>query len=262
MRWRVVAGVAAIAVIAVVAVVWPRQRAHSTYTPKSAALRRPDIFLYAPRSLPPTALVFFFGNDIGFWQAHQEIAEFLADNGYAVAGLNVRPLLATLPDAPNGTRDSVIAKSLEGLIAESRAEFQASDKPLVLMGHSLGAEIAVWAAANVRAPGLAGVVAISTRSRGHLRATLADIANKGEPTEPGSFSIPGIVRSLPANVRIALVRGDHDKFRSADTAIVAAGGSRVERMIVPFASHSLKSVFVARYIIRRAVGWVVARASK
>lgn len=259
LRWRLVLGVAALTAIAGIAILWARDRAHSAYIPKSAELRSRDIFLYAPPSRPATALVFFFGNDIGFWKAHQQIAEFLAGDGYAVVGLDVRPLLQTLSDAPPETRDSSIATSLERLIAASREEFQVRDKPVVLMGHSLGAEIAVWAAAHIHTPGLAGVVAISPRSRGHLRATLADIANQGEPHEAGSFSVAAIINSLPGSVRVAIVRGDHDKFRSADPAIIAGGGSRLRHMIVPFASHSLKSVFVARYIVRRAVDWILAR---
>ena len=243
-----VTGIAAIALIA-----WPRGRAHSAYVPRSAELRRPDVFLYPSRSQPPVALVLFFGNDVGFWDAHQEIAQFLAASGYAVVGLDVRPLLAVLPDSSPERRGNAIAESVDKLIAASAREYGVTGKPLVLMGHSLGAEFAIWAAAHLMAAQPAGVVAISPRSRGHLRATLADIANRGEPHEPGSFSLAELIHSLPGGVRVAIVRGDHDKFKSADSALVAAGGARVERLIVPFAAHSLKSVFVARYVVRRAV---------
>lgn len=257
-RWHVFLFLVAAAAISALAILRPHP-AHSAYVPNSADLRRPDIFLYPPRPSPPRALVFFFGNDVGFWEAHQEIAEFLAGNGYAVVGLDVKPLLAMLPDAPPPTRDSAIAAAVTRLIAQSRNEFRATDKPLVLMGHSLGAEIALWAAGKAQAQNLAGVVAMGPRARGHLRVAVADVANRGLPTEPGSFSVAEIIHCLPPELRIAIVRGDKDRYKSADSAFVSAGGRRLERFTVPLAGHSLKSVFVARYVVRTAVQYVIGR---
>ena len=55
----------------------------------------------------PRALVLFFGNDIGFWGPHQELAADLAADGYDVVGIDVRPLFDGLP-APPAQRDSAV----------------------------------------------------------------------------------------------------------------------------------------------------------
>jgi hypothetical protein len=53
---------------------------------------------------------------------------------------------------------------------------------VVLGGHSIGAELAIWTAAHDTVPLLAGVLAMSPGERGHLRVTLGDLAER-EPTE-------------------------------------------------------------------------------
>ena len=201
-RARVVrlALVAALLALSVGLAVIALPAAHSEYVPRNHALQNASLFFYPPHAGtgPAPAFVFFFGNDVGFWSAHQELAD-----------------------------------------------------------DSLGAEIAVWSAGHVPIPDLIGVVAISPGARGHLRASWRDITNAGEPDEPGSFSVAREVAALPPAMRVALVRGAHDSFRYADSAIVAAGGQRIQLAIVPLAGHSLKRVTLARYIVRNAVGWVI-----
>jgi len=71
-----------------------------------------------------------------------------------------------------------------------------------------------------------------------------------------SFTQPGY-----AAVRVAIVRGDHDKYRYADSALIAAGGDRIHTYIVPFASHSLKRIIVARPVMRQALDWLLEPAA-
>ena len=242
--------------------------AHSEYVPRNPALRRASLFFYPSHagSGPAPAFVFFFGNDVGFWSAHQELADDLAGQGYAVVGFDVKPLLASLPDGATATaataRDSMFSVALASLIRASRHELGMDARPVILAGHSVGAELAVWSAGHVAIPNLLGVVAISPGARGHLRITLSDLANAGDPDEPGSFSVAREVAALPASMRVALVRGDRDPYRYADSAIVAVGGQRVRLSIIPLAGHSLKRVILARYVVRNAVDWVLEEQSR
>src|SRR5262245_8812846 len=61
-------------------------------------LRSEPVFLYqaADTTRPPRAVIFFFGNDIGFWRPHRQLAASLARTQFAVAGFDMRPLLRRL----------------------------------------------------------------------------------------------------------------------------------------------------------------------
>lgn len=215
------------------------------------------IYFYPSRAAGPArAVVFFFGNDVGFWTPHQELAEYLAGLGYSVVGFDIRGFLSSLPDAP-AQRDSAFDARIGPLIANARHEIHADSIPLVIAGHSLGAEIAIWTAANANPPELAGVVAMSPGLRSHLRISASDLLNGPEPNGPASFSVPEVLHSITPGVRVAIVRGSHDKYRYADSALIAAGGDRIHDYIVPFASHSLKRIIVAKPVMREALDWLL-----
>ena len=235
--------------------------AHSDYVPRDPALRSRSLYFYVPHGTEPRArvLVFFFGNDVGFWAAHQQLAADLASHGYDVVGYDVKPLIDSLPRggtvAAAAQREAIFTTRLADLIRASRRELGADTLPLVLVGHSFGAELAVWTASQLSLPRLRGVVAIAPAPRGHLAITAADLANIGDPREPGSFSVAATVATLPRSMRIALLRGGHDRLARADSAIIRAGGSRLRYWVIPLAGHSLRNVLVARYAVRDAVAW-------
>jgi len=137
-------------------------------------------------------------------------------------------------------------------------ELRADSVPLIIAGHSFGADIALWTEANTRMPGVIGVLALGPTKRDHPRVTLNDKMNIGEPTEPGSFSIVDQIRNTPPNVHIALLRGSSDKERQSDSEFIAAGGSRLSYTIIPFAAHSLRSLIIAGPMIERALDRLVA----
>lgn len=219
---------------------------------------RGQVFLYAAAdsTRPPRAVIFFFGNDIGFWRPHRQLAALLAQSQYAVAGFDMRSLLARLPDR-GPTRDSAYIAAIEPIIAEARHELGADSVPLIIAGHSLGAEIAIWTAAHTCQPWVAGVLAMSPGSRSHLRVAVSDIMNGPEPTGPGSFSVPEAVADIPTDERIAIIRGTKDKFARADPALLAAGDERIERFSVLLAGHSLKGLTMAGFETRRALDWLL-----
>ena len=234
--------------------------------PRDARLRAASVRLYRVRDaaggvVAPRAVLFFFGNDIGFWRPHRRLAAALTHAGYAVAGVDVRPTLARLP-AGGAPRDSAFATEFRALVAGSYAELAPGrpGTPLVLVGHSLGAEFAVWLAAHGPPRATVGVVALSPGLRSHLRVSAADLLMTSEPTGPDSFSVPeAVAEALGASpgLRVAVVRGGSDKLRYADPALLAAGGARLRRFAVPLAGHALARPGLTAYVVRQALAWVL-----
>ena len=255
---RVFATVGVLSILLAIAwwVLWPRSLPRPDYRPHIAELRGEEVFVYPPGQSPLRGTIVFFGNDVGFWQPHQRLADFLSRQGYAVVGFDLRKLLKSSPNAPQSERDAMIGDSLGRLMAESLTEFHGEKLPLLLMGHSLGAEVAVWAAAHIAQPRVTGIVALAPGGRGHLAITAADFLSSAVPTGPESFSVAELVKALPAGVRVALVRGAYDGYRGADPEIVAAGRERLQKFTIPFAGHALKKILLARYVVRSAIEWV------
>jgi hypothetical protein len=137
-------------------------------------------------------------------------------------------------------------------------ELGADSMPVIIAGHSFGADIALWAEANAPMPGVIGVLALGPTKRDHPTVTLNDKMNIGEPTEPGSFSVADQIRNTPPKVRIELLRGASDKERRSDSEFISAGGSRLGYTVIPFAAHSLKSLIIAGPMIERALDRLVA----
>ncbi len=233
--------------------------ARSPYRPRNPSLLRQPLYFYPEEgpSRRPRAGIFFLGNDLGFWGPHQRLAEELASNGYAVVGFDVKKFLDHLPDSAL-LRDSVLARDIPLLMKQSLHELGADSVPTIVAGHSFGADIALWTEANAPLPGVVGVLAIGPTKRDHPTVTINDKLNLGEPMEPGSFSVAEQIRGIPRQVHIALVRGASDKERRSDAAFIAAGGSRLSYTVIPFASHSLKSLIIAGPMIEHAVDRLVA----
>ncbi len=233
--------------------------AHSAYIPRDRELQREPLYFYPPAGVSrhPKAGVFFLGNDLGFWQPHQRLAERLASHGYAVIGFDVKKFLDRLPDSAL-LRDSILVHDVPPLIKRSLHELGADSVPIVIAGHSFGADIALWTEANAPIAGVVGVLALGPTRRDHPTVTLRDQMNSGEPTEPGSFAVDEQIRNTPAKVHIALMRGASDKERKSDRDFIAAGGDRMTYTVIPFASHSLRSLIIAGPMIERALDHLVA----
>jgi len=233
--------------------------AHSAYRPRDPQLQREPLYFYPDVEGPsrPRAGVFFLGNDLGFWEPHQKLAERLAEHGYAVVGFDVKSFLDRLPDSAL-LRDSVLVHDMPALIKRSLHELHADSVPVIIAGHSFGADIALWTEATAPLPGVIGVLALGPTKRDHPMVTINDKVNLGEPTEPGSFAVDEQIRNTPSNVRIALLRGASDKERKSDRAFIAAGGSRLRYTVIPFASHSLRSLVIAGPMIEHALDLLVA----
>ena len=228
-------------------------RAHSSYRPRDPELQHEPLYFYpAHGETKPKAGVFFLGNDLGFWEPHQKLAQRLAEHGYAVVGFDIKAFLDRYPDSAQ-LRDSALVHEVPLLMKRSMHELGADSRPIVLAGHSFGADLALWTEANARLPGVVGILALGPTKRDHPTVTIRDEINSGEPTEAGSFAVADQIRNTPPGVRIALMRGASDKERTSDSDFIAAGGSRMSYTIIPFASHSLKSLIIVGPMIEHAL---------
>jgi pimeloyl-ACP methyl ester carboxylesterase len=250
----------ALLVAAVLGAIWYSRRstkAHPpTYVAVDSTLRAPYFYFYPSRTTEPAkALIVLFGNDVAFWEPHQDLAWRFSGDGYTVVGLDLRKYLATLPEA-EPQRDSAFAADITTTIARARHELGADSLPLIVGGHSFGAEVAFWLAWRMPPPRLAGVLSLNSRSTGHLFITPSDWLNK-EASGAWSFSVVQAAREISPSVRIALVRSAKDPFRAHDPEFIAAGGSRLRRYEIPMATHSMTTMLVAGPLISRAVRFLL-----
>src|SRR5882672_626743 len=90
------------------------------YVPHDPALQQQPLYFYPDRSATPArAVIFFFGNDVGFWQPHRDLADYLSGQGYSVVGFDIRSFLADLPEEPVPRNSAFVARILP-LIASAR----------------------------------------------------------------------------------------------------------------------------------------------
>lgn len=232
----------------------------STEPPKDPLLQQARVVMYPSRGAPacPDAFVLFFGNDVGLWGAHRELAGALTLRRVAVAGLDIRNVMSQLP-AVDSLRPTAWAHAVVPLIQRSRHELGADCAPLIVAGHSLGAELAVWTAAFANPPEGAGVLLLSPGSRSHLRVTLTDLTMGEEPTGPGSFAVADAIQALPMHESVAIVRGSRDKFAAADPLLKKAGGARTRVFSVPFSGHSLRSLTLSYSVVSNAIDWILTK---
>jgi pimeloyl-ACP methyl ester carboxylesterase len=224
----------------------------SAYLPSDPGLRVDWLYFYPSRvGGGARAILFLLGNDVAFWEPHQDLAWRLSGEGYTVVGIDVRQLLETLPsDEPQ--RDSAFGSAMPALISRVRHELRADTMPLILGGHSFGAELSFWIAWHHPPPRLIGLLSLNSRGSGHLFITPNDWLNK-EASGAWSFSTVEAAAKIDPHVRIALVRGANDPFRGHDPEFVAAGGARLQRFEIPLAGHGLKTMLVAGPFISRAM---------
>jgi pimeloyl-ACP methyl ester carboxylesterase len=167
-----------------------------------------------------------------------------------VVGVDVKKFLDGFPDSAL-LRDGVLVQAIPRLIKRSLHELGADSAPVIIAGHSFGADIALWTEANARLPGVVGVGVLGPTKRDHPTVTLRDKMNAGD--RAGSFAVDEQIRNTPGNVRIALLRGASDKERTSDAAFIAAGGNRMTYTVIPFASHSLRSLIIAGPMIEHEI---------
>ncbi len=237
------------------------------YVPRDPLLRDMPVALFpavmppAPRGAAPReprGVVLFYGNDGAFTREHQKLAELLARHGFAVVGLDLMRHLPVLPSSTPAVRDSAFAASVGPLVERVRAEFGAPTAPVIIAGHSFGADLAIWTAAHAPPRGTVGVLAMGPGSRGHLGLSrINPLEHLQNPIGPGTFSTADAIRATDPTVRIAVVRGGGDAYRIADSALAVAGGARFRRTLVPLGGHAFRRLLIAGPLIEHDVDWLV-----
>ena len=70
--------------------------------------------------------------------------------------------------------------------------------------------------------------------------------------------MPATIAAVPPDERVAIIRGLRDDYAKFDSALLAAGGNRIQRYAIPFSGHSLKGLAMASFEVRRALDWILA----
>ncbi len=257
-RWSLLA-TALVATVLIAFGSFKRGAPPTSRPPLDPALRDLPLYFYpaGDSTRAPRAVVFFFGNDVGFWRPQQRLAWGLTNNQFAVVGFDLRALLNSLP-ADSAAAHTRFVTAILPIIARSRRELHGDSVPLIIAGHSVGAEIALWTAAYARPPGVVGVLAMSPGSRGHLRISMADLAMI-EDNGPGSFALSKVVAKIATQERVAIIRGANDRFATADSGLLSAGGRHTRRFTVPLAGHSFKRILFVIPSVRQALNWMLER---
>jgi lysylphosphatidylglycerol synthetase-like protein (DUF2156 family) len=152
----------------------------------------------------PKAIIVFASGDGGWTEWEEEMASWLADAGWWVAGLNCRTYAQTDYDGDLLAEDfKTLAKSLNA----------PETTPLFYGGWSMGATQAVSAAAYDKPPELKGILLFSCGSRGRFGLRLKDELGIA-PTGDGSFALSEYNDDMPG-LRIAQFQGGADFISSA-----------------------------------------------
>jgi acetyl esterase/lipase len=171
----------------------------------------------------------------GFWAAEWDRAhagpqsDALADAGFVVATVEYRRVGMRGGGWP-GTFDdlALVADAVPGLVATGTGRVAADLGP-VLVGHSAGGHLALWAASRHRLPGsspwhratatpLAGVVSLAgmadlveAEEQGLGGHAAGQLLGGGPRQHPDRYAAASPARWLPLGVRTVLVHGEADQ---------------------------------------------------
>ncbi|MEP7116086.1 MAG: AcvB/VirJ family lysyl-phosphatidylglycerol hydrolase [Acidobacteriota bacterium] len=141
----------AVALLAALAVTMPDAAAHaSTGQPWPVTVRGKALTLtvYTPKAGSPVKGTIFMGSgDVGWVGLATTLAEFLSDEGYVVAGINVRQYLAAFVDGGAHLQVEQVPADFEAFAGALKARGMLA-RPVILAGVSEGAALAVAAAAT------------------------------------------------------------------------------------------------------------------
>lgn len=139
----------AMVVSLVLAILLPSQVLASTGQPVDVVVRGQKLTLevYAPKAgVPVKGTIFMGSGDVGWVGLAVTLAEFLSDEGYVVAGINVRQYLAAFVSGSAHLQVDQIPADFEAF-ADALRKRGSLPRPVVLSGVSEGAALAVAAAA-------------------------------------------------------------------------------------------------------------------
>jgi acetyl esterase/lipase len=215
-----------------------------------------DIRLPAAGTSPQPLVVFIHG---GFWRAVWDrthagpLAAALSALGYPVACLEYRRVgqagggwPGTFDDVDAGVRG--LPELLAVAIAERGGEPLDATRP-ILMGHSAGGQLALWAGHRMGADRTRGVVAlapVADLTKAYQRrlgnGAVAELLGGGPADVPERYAAADPAANLPLGVPAVVVHGDQDEDVPVDVgadfvARAERAGARVSLRRLPGVDH-------------------------
>lgn len=193
----------------------------------------------------PKAVIVFASGDGGWTDWENQMADWLADAGWWVAGLNCRAYAQSDYDADLLSEDfQILAKSLDA----------PPGTPVFYGGWSMGATQAVAAAGTSRPPELKGLLLMSCGARGRYGLRLKDELGIS-PSGEGTFGLNEFNDSLDG-LRIAQFHGSADFISS--TAWIRSLEQTTALYELPSYNHGFDGPDVSfRPHLLKGLGWLL-----
>jgi dienelactone hydrolase len=197
--------------------------------------KKQELHLYGTRGRPPVILS---SGDLGWAGLVVHVAEFLANNGYYVVGLNSKAYLASFTTKSSALAPQDVPKDFLTLIEYTK---QSSSVTPILAGVSEGAGLSVLAATDSRVKSaVAGILALGLPDENELGWKWQDFTiwiTKKVPDEP-SFMVSDLVGKV-SPVPLAEIHSTHDEFLPLEKAkaLFARAGEPKRMWVIEADNH-------------------------
>jgi fermentation-respiration switch protein FrsA (DUF1100 family) len=196
-------------------------------------------------------LIVYATGDGGWRGKDRELYEQLQGWGYASAGFSSPDYLRNLPGDDGTTTPARLAADFSTIVDAARNSLQMPLSPVVLVGVSRGADLAVVAAGQPRLqPQLSGVVAMAlTREEEYVQ-------HRREPTVP--FDVYGSLPQL-GDIPISVIQSTRDNYLPAGDARALFGADSPRRVLhaIDARNHSFGGARPALYsALRTSLAWI------
>jgi fermentation-respiration switch protein FrsA (DUF1100 family) len=211
--------------------------------------------LYGPESGPPVVVT---SGDGGWMHVGPQAAEWFARQGYFVVGVDAKAYLASFTAGVSTLSTGDVPADYRVFVDVARA---GRERPVLLVGGSLGAGLSVLAASSPDLkPLLTGVITLGLPNDNELgwrfRDSLIYITKK-VPNEP-LFHAEDYIPSVPP-VPLAGIHSTHDEFVPVDQArrLFALPGAPKRLWIVDASNHRFSgNAEGLQDALRAALSWV------
>jgi len=222
-----------------------------------------ELQLARPACLVHRTLLVFGTGDGGWRSADRQLFEALLRWGYPVAGFDARDYLAHLDAAAEPATPDHVARDYERLIAAGRERLRLPpDAPVVLLGFSRGAGLAIAAATRPELRGrLLGVVAVGL---GEVEENVRR-RERGSSAAEGRVLEPFIELSRFGATPVAVIQSTRDRYLAASEARKLFGPDSARRRLIPVESRGHTFGGAREELLRRvaeSLDWIGSLASR
>jgi dienelactone hydrolase len=228
------------ALVCALASAWPAAAAPAAGQPMSVPVRGKTLTLtvYRPAGAPKGTVIMGSG-DVGWVGVGVAIAEFLAGEGYVVAGVNVRQYLSAFTVGKSHLQAADAPADYEALAQFLKANKLLVD-PVVVSGISEGAALAILAASSARNhEWLRGVITMGVPPTAELAWKWTDFTTwitKSDAREP-SFAAKDYVAAV-SPLPIVMLQSRKDEYvPEADYRALEAQAKAPKKLVLIDASN-------------------------